>query len=157
MSKNMAKKLLPIIIVVIVVAGAAFYGGMKYGEGKAPRGFTQANLQNLRNLSPEERQQKLQETGADMGSGFEGRRLKTGESGAGLVNGEIIAKDDQSITVKLRDGGSKIIFFSESTKIEKSVDGTGDDLKEGTMLSVSGKENPDGSYTAKTIRISPND
>jgi len=141
----MAKKILPIIVLVIVVGGAAFYGGMKYAQNKASSGFVREDLENLRNLSAEERQQRLQELG--MG----GRTMMQAE--AGFVNGEIITRDEQSITVELPDGGSKIIFFSESTKITKSVDGTGDDLKEGEQAFVSGKENSDGSYTATDIRI----
>lgn len=37
------------------------------------------------------------------------------QAGFRPINGEIIASTDKSITVKLTDGGSKIILFSNST------------------------------------------
>ena len=140
----MAKKILPIIIVLIVVGGGAFYGGMKYQESKAPKGLAAGNFQNLRNLSPEQQQQRLQQMGG-------GNR----QSGASFVNGEIIAKDDKSITVKLRDGGSKIIFYSDTTEVGKFVNGGPSDLEIGKTVTVNGKANQDGSVTAQSIQMRP--
>jgi len=152
----MAKKLLSIIIVVIVVGAAAFYGGMKYTQSRTPGGFLQADLGNLRNLSPEERQQKLQGLGD---SGALGERAIRGQfdSGAGSrsLSGEIISQSEDSLTIKLADGSTKIVFVSESTQITKSVEGNLTDLGEGEQIFVGGSENSDGSYTAKTIQISP--
>lgn len=87
-----------IIILVAAVVGGAFYGGIKYSESKQSTNFAP---DNFRNLSPEERQQRFQ------GIGPVGNR----QAGAEFVSGEIIAKDNESVTVKLRDGGSKIIFL----------------------------------------------
>lgn len=143
------KKIIYVIIGIVILAGA-FYGGMKYQESKTPAGLAGANFQNLRNLSPEERQQKFQELGANA-SGAAGRR---GGSTNGAA-GEIIAKDDKSITIKLRDAGSKIIFFSDTTEITKSASGSADDLEIGKNVMVGGKQNSDGSYTAETIQLSP--
>src|SRR3989344_1374661 len=110
-------KLIAIVIAtVVVVGGGAFFGGMKYAESKAPQGrLSQADFQNLQNLSPEERQQRLQELGANAG-GFRGSMggNRIG-GGGGFTAGEIIAKDDKSVTVKLQNGGSKIVFLSDST------------------------------------------
>lgn len=145
----MAKKILPIIIVIIIVGGGAFYGGMKYSQSKATNNLSPTGLQNLRNLSPEERQQRFQQMGADIGSAFRG-----GQAGEGFVNGEIIAKDEQSITVKLRDGGSKIIFYSDSIEVGKFTNGSSSDLEIGETITVNGTANSDGSITAKTIQIS---
>ena len=129
------KKLLIIIIALAVVGGGAFYGGMKYEESKRVRGF--------QDFSQEQKGQMRQrfDVGRDLGTS--------------LVTGEIIAKDEKSITIKLHDGGSKIIFFSESTDITKSGSGSIDDLKIAGQIFISGEENPDGSYTAKTIQIRP--
>jgi hypothetical protein len=132
------KKNLPFILIGLVLIILAFYGGMKLGQGNgSKRGFG-----NFQNLTPEQQQQMTQRFGNGIGRNV------------GNANtGEIIAKDSQSITIKLRDGGSKIIFFSGSTKISKSTDGVSDDLAVGANVMVDGTVNQDGSLTAQTIRI----
>jgi len=141
------KKLLPIIIAIIIVGGGAFYGGMKYQESKTP---TAADFQNLRNLSPQQRQQMFGQSGANASGTLAGRR-----GGANGAAGEIISKDDKSITVKLQDGGSKIIFYSNSTEVGKFVSGTPNDLEVGKTVIVNGKANSDGSITAQSIQLRP--
>jgi len=135
----MAKKIIPIIIILIIIGAGAFYGGMKYGQSKSPS--NKFSSQNFQNLSPEQRQQLSQ-----------GR---TGGAGANFLNGEVIAKDAQSLTLKMQDGGSKIVFFSDSTKISKTTEGSINDVEVGKTLSVGGKQNSDGSFTAETIQLSP--
>jgi len=130
---NIMKKTIPIIIaIVIVVAGGTFYCGMKYQESKLPKGLAGRNFQNIGGLN---------------GS--------TGQRNSNFSNGEIISKDDKSITIKLRDGGSKIIFLSDSTKITKQADGSSDDFEVGKSIMVGGKQNSDGSITADTIQLNP--
>ena len=152
-------KIIPVVIaVVVVVGGGAFFGGMKYAESKSPRGgFAQADFQNLQNLSPEERQQRLQELGANAGAGFRGGAVGSQRGGGGgLTSGEIISKDEKSVTVKLQDGGSKIIFLSDSTQITKSATGALSDLEVGKNISVNGTANSDGNVTAQSIQLRPN-
>ena len=148
-------KLIAIVIATaVVVGGGAFYGGMKYAQSKVPQGrLSQADFQNLQNFSPEERQQRLQELGANAG-GFRGGQR--GGNAGGFTTGEIISKDDKSVTVKLRDGGSKIVFLSDSTEITKSAAGTLSDLEVGKNISVNGTTNSDGSITAQLIQLRPN-
>ena len=141
------------IAVAVVVGGGSFYGGMKYAEGKSPRGqFSRTDLQNP---SPEERQQRLQELGANAGGAFRGTGTRAGTTGGGFAGGEIISKDDKSVTVKLQDGGSRIIFLSDSMKVTKSTDGSVADLQVGTQIVANGTANSDGSITAQTIQLSP--
>ncbi len=129
------KKIIPIIIILIlVVGGGAFYGGMKYGQSKGP------SRQAPQNLSPEQRQQFLQGG--------------TQRAGAGFLSGEVIAKDEQSLTLKMMDGGSKIVFFSASTTVSEMTEGSIDDIEIGKQIMVGGEQNSDGSYTAKTIQLS---
>jgi hypothetical protein len=142
------KKFLPLILIVIIGVGAGgFYAGMKYQANKAPAGLTGTNFQNLQNLSPEERQARLQQFGAGM-NGARGTRTN-----GGFVSGEIISKDDKSITVKLQNGGSKIIFLSDSTDITKSAAGALSDLEVGKNIIVNGTANSDGSITAQAIQL----
>lgn len=145
------------LVVAVVVGGGAFYGGMKYGQSNPPAGGQDAG-KGFANLSPEERQARLPQFGA---GGQRGAR-----SGGGFVNGEIIAKDDpaleqvqygagKSLTVKLRDGGSKIVFYSDSTEVGKFVTSTPADLEIGQTVSVNGQASQDGSLTAQSIQIRP--
>lgn len=136
------KKMLPIFIaIVIIVGGGAFYGGMRYGESQkssaARNGF-----QTFTGNFPQ---------GSGQRQGGQGRAF----GGANATSGEIISADDKSVTVKLPNGGSKIIFFSGSTKVTKSVDGSAADLTVGQTIMANGTANSDGSITADTIQLRP--
>ena len=153
MSNGVNKLIAIVIATAVVVGGGSFWGGMKYAESKSPRGqFSRADLQNL---SPEDRQQRLQELGANAGAGFRGGAGGGQRGGGGFTAGEIIAKDDKSVTVKLQDGGSKIVFLSDSTKITKSAAGALSDLEIGKNISINGRANSDGSATAHSIQLRP--
>ena len=62
-------------------------------------------------------------------------------------------RDNTSITLKLRDGGSKIVFYTDKTTIAKTVDGILDDLAVGKQVNVIGTTNPDGSVSAQSVQI----
>lgn len=133
-------------VTAVIVGGGAFYGGMQYAQSKTPSRSAQGNFQDMRNLSPEERQARLQQSGGTQ------RSLR----GIGdAPTGEIISKDDASITIRLRDGGSKIVFISDTTEIAKSTSGTKDDLAVGASITAIGMQNQDGSISAKSIQIRP--
>lgn len=141
-------KFLFIIIAIAIIGGASFYGGIKYARSKGSSGqFSRADFQNL---SPEERQQRAKDFGGDIGRGPRGNR-----DGGGFAAGEILSKEDKSVTIKLQDGGSKIIFLSDSTEITKSVAGSLDDLEIGKNITANGTANSDGSITAQTIQLRP--
>lgn len=154
----MNKLVTTIIAVAIIVGGGAFYGGMKYTESKNSRDrFWQADFQNL---SPEERQQRFQELGANVSGafrdhegGFRGGFGSGQDGGIRSLSGEIISQSEDSLTIKLSDDSTKIVFINNSTQITKSVEGSLDDLVPGEQIFVSGDENPDGSYTAQTIQL----
>lgn len=140
----MKKILLVFVLAVLIVGGGAFFAGMKYGQGKN-------SLANFQNLTSEQRQQRMQQAGTV--GGF--RATGGNNRGNGFVSGEIISKDDASITVKLPDGGSKIVFFSDSTNITKSTNGAFSDMEAGKTITVNGITNSDGSVTATNIQIRP--
>ena len=130
------------IVVAVAIAGASFYGGMLY-EKSTNKCFTVGNFSNI---SPDQRQQ-LANSGLI-------RRNGNG-AGVGAIVGQIISSDKNSITVKMSDGGSKIVFFSDSTRISKSESGTVKDLTNNAEVVVNGQTNPDGSIIAQSIQIRP--
>ena len=91
-----------------------------------------------------------------------GQRSGTGQSGnrTGMmrfrpVTGDIIESSRDSITVKLTDGSSKIVLFSDKTNINKAQAAAPSDLKVGEKVMVTGQENSDGSVTAQNIQLNP--
>ena len=73
--------------------------------------------------------------------------------GAGATVGEIISKDNQSITLKVMSGCSKIIFTPSSATVQKMVVSSLADLSVGMSVIVQGGTNSDGSVTAQSIQI----
>jgi hypothetical protein len=132
MSNN--KKIVGVVIVVIALS-LSFYGGMRYAQGNvaaaaAARGANFA---------------------AGRGAGGAGG-IRGGGAG-GDTAGNIISKDATSITVGLRTGGSKIIFFSPSTSISTMASGTPTNLLAGKQVVVQGTANQDGSVNATFIQV----
>lgn len=146
----MSKKITPIII-AIVAAGAGFLAGIKYDQSKnsTPR-FAGQNPQNLSEADQQRMAQQFRGNGmAQTGA------MRAGFSGANFISGEIISQDEKSLTVKLRDGGSKIVFYSANTEVMKSATGTPEELKVGQTVTASGTANQDGSITAQSIQLRP--
>jgi len=156
----MNNKILFIACLVVAIAGG-FFAGTRYSSGKNVASLSggMRNFQDFQNMSQEERQRMAKE----MGNGnLEKRGFTDGQqSGANFINGEIISKDNESITVETRGSrqaenqteGSKIIFFSDTTEISKFIAGNGDDLRTGANVMISGRTNSDGSITAETIQL----
>lgn len=71
------------------------------------------------------------------------------------VAGEILKQDEKSITVKLNNGGSKIVLVTDKTEINKASQATKTDLKIEEKVSLFGTENTDGSVTAQNIQLNP--
>jgi len=133
----MKKILMSVLITAVLVGGGAFYGGMKYAQSKASSRLAQGNFGSF------------QRNGAANIGGLRGNRS------GGFAAGEIIAKDNNSVTIKLNNGGSKIVFYSDATEVGKFTKGAADDLQVGESVTVSGDANQDGSITAKLIQIRP--
>jgi hypothetical protein len=121
------------VVMLLVACAGSFYGGMRYQQSRTPEASAQF-------------------------PGLNGQRPggRNGSTTAGTIaNGEVISKDDQSITIKLQDGGSKIVYFSGSTTIGKTTTGTAADLKTGEQVMANGSSNSDGSVGAQNIQIRP--
>jgi hypothetical protein len=71
------------------------------------------------------------------------------------VSGKILSVDEVSVTVELRDGGSKIVFVSDEIRVTTLIEGVLGDLKEGDSVIINGQSNSDGSVTAETLQVVP--
>ena len=129
-------------VVVVVVLITVFCCGMFYSKNKTPnRGqFGQVGQNFDKN---------------NLGGVVGMIGLKGSGSFGNMTTGEILSKDAQSFTVKLKDGGSKIVFYTDKTSIIKTTDGTLDDLVIGKNISITGAANPDGSINADSVQIRP--
>lgn len=119
----------------ILVGSISFFAGTKYNQSKT------SSLNGFGNVYPGQQNRMIQ-------GGIRGGRI-----GQNLIIGEIISKDDKSITIKLKDGGSKIVFLSDKTAISKIDSGIMTDLKIGEQITTNGSANSDGSLTAQSIQI----
>lgn len=144
----MNKKMIGVAVAALAVGlVGGFFGGIKYQAKKLP------SFANIQNMTPEQRQQAFGQFRGGQGGAGTGRRAGQG----GFSTGQVISKDDKSITIKLNgpDGGSKIIFLGASTTVGKTTQGAVSDLAVGQNVMVNGSSNSDGSLTAQSIQIRP--
>lgn len=126
-------------IVALIVGALGFFGGMKYQQSQTRSMF-----------------------GFQNGSGRAGAGGNTtvmmGRGANGLnrpVTGEIINSDDKSITVKMQDGSSKIVLINNTTTIDKAQEVSKTELTAGAKVAVFGTNNSDGSVTAISVQLNP--
>ena len=138
------KNILIVVLGAILIGGAGFYGGTLYQKSVTSKAV--ANGRAGGNIA-----------GRGFGGSVNGAAGQRAGGMMGLrpVAGQIISKDDKSITVKLQDGSSRIIMLSSNTQISKAqvVDATG--LAIGDTVRVFGTVNTDGSVTAQDIQLNP--
>ena len=135
------------VIVCIVIAGISFWSGMKYDASKS-------SVNQLSNINSRGGQGGFNQNSGGKSQGMRGG-TNGGMNNGGFISGEIISKDANSMTIKLRDGGSKIVLLSPSLKVEKTVDGTVSDVVIGKSVMITGTPNPDGSVSAASIQMRP--
>lgn len=130
----MNKKILVTAVATLLIGGGSgFFAGTKYQASKTRSRMPQFSREN----APGQINSDNQRTGG----GFR------------PVNGTVIGRDDTGITVKMTDDSSKIILLTDSTIINKTQEGSVEDLAEGTEVMIVGQENSDGSVTAQNIQI----
>lgn len=74
-------------------------------------------------------------------------------AGGGLVSGQIISVDVNSMTVSLTNGNSQVVFYSSSTQVMKPTIVPASNLTVGTRVMIGGTSNSDGSLTAQSIQV----
>lgn len=129
-----SRNLLITIIILLVTGAGSFYGGMLYQ--KSTNKFSQPG----------------QFSGGVRSTGL----TRNGNQIGRPVNGEISSVENNTMTIKTDDGSSKIIIYSDSTKVNKTSEGLKDDLKVGEQIMVIGSEGSDGTITAQSISLGGN-
>ncbi|HVZ67654.1 MAG TPA: hypothetical protein VG917_05345 [Patescibacteria group bacterium] len=128
-------------IVVVIVAAIAFFGGMQF-QKMQKSGASQFATQNGQG-------------GRGGAAGRFGGQFRGGANGARPIVGQILSSDDNSITVKMMDGSTKIVLVGANTKINKTDTGTKSDLKNGANVLVVGTSNSDGTVSGTSIQLNP--
>jgi hypothetical protein len=152
-NNNNMNKTIAIVIIALVAGVGGFYGGTVYEK----KSLTSQGL--IRNASGV-RGQGGNFSGGQNGQGTpggQGRNVggQNRNAGGGFATGQIISKDDKSITIKMQDGGSKIVYFSDTTTVGKTASGSASDLNSGQQVVANGTANSDGSLAAQNIQIRP--
>ncbi|MFL7811757.1 MAG: DUF5666 domain-containing protein [Anaerolineae bacterium] len=132
-------------LLVLAVAGGSFWGGTVYGRLQASRtaqrffqeGFGDRAGQFPGGQFPSSRGTRQ----AGQGNAF---------SAAGGVVGTIQSIEGQTLTLESTDGTIKV-ETTDTTLIEKTMPVTIDDLEVDEQVIVMGRENDDGSITARSI------
>jgi hypothetical protein len=126
---------------VVILMAASFWGGTLYAkQGTSARGnFGQFGMGN----------------GTFMRTGAGGFSTMGGRASGSVTSGEVLSQDGSSITLKLMDGGTKIVLLSASTTVSKTSAGSVGDLSPGTSVFVMGTQNSDGSITAQSVQLRP--
>lgn len=132
------KIIIGLIMVAIIAGGAGFFGGMKYQQSK----LSDTRMGNFGGAGPKNGK-VLVGTGAGNGGNFR------------PVSGDIISVDEKSITIKMADGSTKIVLFSDSMALSKSAEANKSDLIIGDKVTAFGTQNSDGSVTAQNIQLNP--
>ena len=118
------------VVVLVVGLVVGFGGGMVYQKGQTPQ----------------------------IPGGVIGRR-GTGNfgnaNGMRATIGTILSTDSKTVTVKLTDGSSKIVILNDKTAIGKNSTASASDLVSGQTVQVFGTANTDGSITATTVQLNP--
>lgn len=127
------KNITKVIIGGLIIIAIAFYGGFKYGQSQRGSIGNQTDRFNR--------------------SGLMNQRSGRVGVGGGMIVGEILSKDTTSLTLKLREGGSRIILISSSTEVQKMDKGSLVDLSVGKSVVVNGSTNSDGSLSATSIQL----
>lgn len=145
------KKIIVSVVICLVVALLSFRGGMIYAGN------------NLKKASANRQGVFSQNGFSGQNGGVRGNGMMRGGAGGGLVSGKVLSVDANSMTVALGNGGpqgtqsgSKIVLFSPTTKVEKTVDGIVADVVVGKQVMITGTTNPDGSVSATSVQIRPN-
>lgn len=128
-----------VIITLVLAGGGGFYGGMKYQQSKSPQ-FPSF----MKGADGTARMGRTGQGGVGAGGAMRGNSF---------TNGQILSIEGKTLTVKTQDGSSKIVFFTDTTQIQKTDAAKAGDLANEKYVVISGTSNTDGSITATSIQL----
>jgi hypothetical protein len=133
--KNKNMMILVAVVLIIIAAASGFFGGMMYQKNQTPVFAGAAGRGNF--------------AGRFGGQG--------GQNVAAFrpVRGQVLDMNNNSLTVKMSDGSTKIVVLSSSTAFMQSTKAALTDVKTGDTVNVVGTANSDGSVTAQQVQINP--
>ena len=125
-------------VLIIVAAVGGFYGGMMFQKTQTSSfGTTGQNAFR-------------------QGGNFRAIPGQNGQSSNFRpVRGQVISMSDNSLTVKLSDGSTKLVVLSGNTNYLQSTKAALSDIKTGDTVNIVGTQNSDGSVTAQDVQINP--
>jgi hypothetical protein len=132
------------LVIGVVALGGGFIGGIKYQEYRNTKTM-QSRFSGMRNQvgDPAMMGNRMQNVRGGMQMNFR------------PLNGEVLKKDETSLTVKTMDGSSKIVLLAESTVVSESKTSSIQDVVVGSKVAVFGSSNTDGSITAQSVQLNP--
>jgi flagellar basal body-associated protein FliL len=124
------------VVLIIIAAASGFFGGMMFQKNQTST------------------------LGAAGRGNFAARFGQNGQSGQNAaafrpVRGQVLSMGNNSLTVKMSDGSTKIVVLSASTSFVQSTKAALSDIKTGDTVNVVGTANSDGSVTATDVQINP--
>ena len=134
------------IAVAVLTGGVGFWGGTMYQKSRS--------IFNFQNRGEGRTMMQGQNTDTKV-SGNRVIQGGQGQMGQRNIAGEVTAKDNKSVTVKMNDGSSRIIILSDKTVYRISEESSLDKVAIGTKVAVFGETGTDGSVTATNIEINP--
>jgi hypothetical protein len=140
-------KIVYLIIVIIVIAAAAFYGVTVYKQFRQATSIVVSTGRSQPTRLVRKQESTLPQSG-DPCNGTGG-------------NGQIVSVGNNSITTRLlrngrllKKGSSQVVDLTSQTMIKTSTgSGVISDLKTGDNVTIGGKPNPDGSFTAMIVAV----
>lgn len=152
---NNKQTLLVGTLALLIGISGGMYGGVKLGTAKnfsgffgdddARGGYNQSH--DGRMFGGQKHRNEFENTDAHRSAS------RSGIVRGGSIVGEVLAKDDTSITIKTPDGSSIVVFYGESTAVGTLSKAHKEDIATEQKVRVIGAENTDGSIAAQSIHI----
>lgn len=149
----MTKKIMLLASVAVILIGSgAFYGGSLYGKSQSafPNGFSGRN-----GTFPERNADGSMRSRDGQGQAAGSRDTNRGSQDS--VFGEVLSKNDTSITVKTPNGGSRIVYVSDKTSVGVSDPAALANISAGQTIMASGTGSTEGALVAHMLQIYPTD